>query len=322
MTLSLAISIINYRTAEMTMDCVKSVLDDINDLDVKIVIVDNFSDDGSVEKIANWIAGLAADTPVQLVCSPTNSGFSGGHNQGMDAIGADYYLVLNSDTHLHPGCLAAIMATAAAHPKAGFIAPQLEDEDGVIQESCFRFPSMGSEFIRGANTGVVTKILASKTIPLGTDPDPKKIEWASFACILLSGEMRREIGPMDDDYFLYFEDAEYCLRGGRAGWSIKRCPQARVVHYRGGSAPVKALTKARARLPAYFYKSRTRFFCQAYGHAGLWAANLMWGAGRLIALSRRAFGRKGDNSKAAEGRDIWTNASQPLSQNHAPTERG
>lgn len=312
MSHDLVISIINYRTAEMTLDCVRSVLEDIGSQDVQIVIVDNMSNDGSIEKISEWIAAQPDNTPVQLVQSGTNSGFSGGHNQGMDALDAAYYMVLNSDTRMHPGCLAALMDAAHLHPQAGLIAPQLEHEDGVIQESCFRFPSAASEFIRGANSGPVTRLLNRRTIPLGTDPDPDEIEWASFACILLNGQMRREIGPMDEGYFLYFEDAEYCLRARRAGWGIIHCPAARLVHFRGGSAPVKSLAKARARLPDYYYLARTRFFYQAYGYAGLWCANLAWGIGRIIAVMRRLGGRPSDNAKAGEGKDIWLNIFQPL----------
>lgn len=309
----LVVSIINYYTADLTLDCVRSVLADIGDLDVQVVIVDNASGDGSVAQIADWIAAQPEGTPVRLVVSKTNSGFSGGHNQGMDALEASYYLVLNSDTRLNSGCLGALLATAQAHPQAGLIAPRIDYDDGPVQESCFRFPSPLSEFVRGANSGPVTSLLRRWVVPLGTDPDPVQIGWASFACILLNGQMVRDIGPMDEGYFLYFEDAEYCWRARRAGWRIQRSPDARLVHFRGGSAPVKALAKARARLPAYYYRSRTRFFYQAYGHAGLWAANLLWCSGRVIAVARRLMGRRHDNANAAESRDIWTNVLHPLS---------
>ena len=316
----LVVSIINYRTADMTLDCVRSVLEDIGALDVQVVIVENFSEDGSEQKIADWITAQPDGTPVQMVSSPINSGFSGGHNLGMSALPAEYYLVLNSDARLLPGCLNALLTTAKAHP-AGLYAPQIEHEDGTIQESCFRFHTPFSEFIRGANSGPVTRVLQRWDIPLGTDPDPDQIGWASFACIMLDGRMVREIGPMDEGYFLYFEDAEYSMRAHRAGWRVQRCPQARMIHFRGGSAPVKSLAKARARLPAYYYSSRTRYFFQSYGHLGLWAANLMWAAGRSLALGRRLMGRKSDNANAVEGRDIWINIFHPLGPSNGPADR-
>jgi len=321
MTRALAISIINYQTAEMTLDCIQSVLADLGGIDAEIVVVDNLSGDGSVEEIEGWIAAQPAGTPVRLVRSTTNSGFSGGHNQGMAAVDAAHYLILNSDTRLVPGCLNALLAEARAFPEAGLIAPTIEGEDGHVHISCFRFPSPASELIRGAATGPVTRLLRKWDVPLGIDPHAEDIGWASFACILLNRAMLHDIGPMDEGYFLYFEDAEYCLRARRAGWGIRRAPAARVVHFRGGSAPVKALAQARKRLPAYFYSSRTRFFFQAYGYHGLWAANLMWFAGRGIAGLRRILGRNYNRAKRAEGRDIWTNAFNPLGPRHAPAER-
>lgn len=320
MTRELVISIINFRTADMTLDCVRSVLDDIGGIDAEIVVVDNESNDGSAEKIESWISVQPSGTPVRLVRSRTNSGFSGGHNQGMAAVSAKRYLVLNSDTRLHPGCLRALLATADAFPQAGLVAPRIEGEDGSVHMSCFRFPSPMSEFIRGAATGPVTRALKKWDLVLGPDPDPEEIEWASFACILLDARMLRDVGFMDEGYFLYFEDTEYCLRARRHGWRIRHSREARVVHFRGGSAPVKALARAGARLPAYYYSSRTRFFYQAYGHAGLWAANLMWFAGRGVALARRITGRRNDGSKKAEARDIWINVFRPLGPRYAPAD--
>jgi GT2 family glycosyltransferase len=125
---------------------------------------------------------------------------------------------------------------------------------------------------------------------------------------------------MDEGYFLYFEDAEYCLRARRAGWGIALAPDAVAVHFRGGSGPVKALARARRRLPPYYYASRTRFFRQAYGPLGPVLANLMWGAGRLIAQMRRLTGRAVPTASASEARDIWTNALHPLGPRRAPGE--
>lgn len=312
MTCRIAISIINYRTGPMTLDCVRSVLDDIGDLDAQVVVVDNASGDGSAEEIAAWIDAQPDGTPVTLVRSASNSGFSGGHNQGMAAVVADHYLILNSDAVLRPGFLRSILAAADAHPDAGLIAPQIETDVGEVQVSCFRFHSPWSELIRGAVSGPVTRLLRRHVVALQPPADPAQIEWASFACILLRGRMADQIGPMDEGYFLYFEDAEYCLRARRAGWGIAPAPDAVAVHFRGGSGPVKTLEKARRRLPAYFYRSRARFFRQAYGPLGPALANFMWSLGRGIAQLRRLTGRNVHPAIEREARDIWAGALHPL----------
>lgn len=320
----LVVSIINYRTAEMTQACLRSVLADF-DLagfardEAQVVVVDNASGDGSERVLTDWIGAENLSDRVTLVVSPTNSGFSGGHNQGLAVRKAAFYLVLNSDALLRPGFCRTLLEAAEAAPRAGLFAPRLEYEDGTQQISCFRIPSPASEIIRGAETGPVTRLLRRWDMPLEMPPRPDQIGWASFACILLRGAMVAQIGPMDEGYFLYFEDTEYCLRARRAGWGLVHVPQARAVHFRGGSAPVKSLAAARKRLPPYFYASRTRLFRQAHGRFGPLRANLGWIFGRAIAQARRALGKPVPAANACEARDIWTNVLDPLGDRRAPS---
>lgn len=316
MSHKIAISIINYRTGALTLQCVRSVLDDLGNIDARIIIVDNCSGDGSAEEIETWITSQPESLPVELVRSSTNSGFSGGHNQGVGAQDAEFYLVLNSDAFLRPGFFKELLESADAKPDSGLFAPRIEGEDGIAQTSCFRFPSPFSELIRGANSGPVTKLLKRHEVSLGPEPDTSKIEWASFACILLRAKMIREIGPMDEGYFLYFEDAEYCLRARRANWQLTYVPTAIAVHFRGGSGPVKSLAKEKKRLPTYYYNSRSRFLRQAHGRFGVLVANLLWLCGRTLAQLRRLTGKAVPPKVELEGRDIWINAMRPLNARH------
>lgn len=321
MSYKIVVSIINYRTAELTKNCVQSVLDDIGELNVKIVVVDNASGDGSADELENWLQNHSDADQVQLVRSEVNTGFSGGHNLGMGAEpDAEFYLILNSDALLTQGFLNNILTAAETNPEAGLFAPSLGWEDGELQVSCFRFHSPLSELDRAAAKGVITKLVKGHVVALGTDPDPSRIQWASFACILLRGDMVRQIGPMDEGYFLYYEDSEYCLRVARAGWGIVYVPQARAVHFRGGSGPVKSLAKERKRLPPYYYASRTRFLYQAHGYAGLIAANLLWYVGRGAAWGGRCVGASYSPLSKREALDIWTNTTRPLGPRLAPGE--
>lgn len=318
MSVGIAVSIINYRTGTMTIAAVQSVLADLGARVATVVIVDNASGDGSAEEIADWVA-RTGDARLRLVRSADNTGFSGGHNRGMAAVpDAEFYLILNSDALLRPGLLDALLDAARANPRAGLIAPRLEWEDGRPQQSCFRFASPASELIRGAETGPVTRLLARHVTALPVDPDPATIEWASFACILLRGGMVRAIGPMDSGYFLYFEDAEYALRARRAGWGVVFAPQARAVHFRGGSGPVKAMQAAKKRLPPYYWRSRTRFLRQAHGPLGPLLGNLAWALGRGLAQARRLAGRRVPPTHDNETRDIWTGITRPLAPDRGP----
>lgn len=318
--LDIVVSIINFRTGDLTLQCIQSVLADIDGLNVLIAVVDNLSEDGSAEQIEEWIADQPEGTPVRLIRSATNSGFSGGHNQGIGAAVADYYLVLNSDAILHPGFLRTMLATARANPKCGFLAPLIEYDDGSVQNSCFRFHGPCSELIRAARAGPVTRMFKRFDVSLGPDPDPSEIRWASFACILVNGAMVRDIGPMDEGYFLYFEDVEYCLRGYRAGWGVQQERAARAIHFRGGSGPVKTLYNERARLPRYYYASRTRFLYQAHGITGVVSANILWYLGRFIKHFYALAGREVGRMTKSEWRDIWVNVTRPLGPRYAPGE--
>jgi len=318
----LVISIINYKTKDLTIACITSVLKDLAtspDLRAHVVVVDNASGDGSAEAIAQWLT-TQPDAPVTLVQSPRNSGFSGGHNQGISARRAAFYLVLNSDAVLTDGFCATMVAAARAQPKIGLFTPRIDYDTGEQQISCFRIPTPGSELIRAAATGPVTKLLKRYDMWLAMPPDPAAIGWASFAGILLRGEMIDQIGPMDEGYFLYFEDTEYCLRAQRAGWGIAYVPQAQFIHFRGGSAPVKSLAAARARLPKYYYASRTRLFYQAHGRTGLIIANLALYIGWAIAGLRRVLGQQRKRPVAQEWRDIWTNIQTPLGDSYGPKD--
>lgn len=320
MTCQIVVSIINYRTAELTLNCVRSALDDMNGIDGQIVVVDNASEDGSAETIATWIEEQPDGTPVRLIRSSRNTGFSGGHNQGMAAIEAEYYLILNSDAVLRPGFLNAILSTAEAQPEAGLIAPRIETEGGETQVSCFRFHSPWSELIRAAGSGPVTRLLHRHVVALPPPVTPSQVQWVSFCCVLLRGRMVRALGPMDEGYFLYFEDCDYALQAARSGWSIALSPNAAAIHFRGGSGPVKSLERNRKRLPGYFYASRNRFLWKAHGRIGVILANFFWVLGRSIAQTRHLAGKPVPQPIEAEWRDIWTNALRPDQPGRGPED--
>lgn len=120
-----------------------------------------------------------------------------------------------------------------------------------------------------------------------------------------------QIGLVDDGFFMYFEDVEFCRRARKAGWDIVHNPKARVVHLRGGSSPVKQRVIEGKRLPRYYYASRTRYFYLAYGWFGLTLANILWSPGRCVSKCREAVERRGSGVPEKQWLDIWTNWLNP-----------
>ncbi|HEX8988532.1 MAG TPA: glycosyltransferase family 2 protein [Rhodocyclaceae bacterium] len=315
---SIAVVIVNYRTPRLVIDCLATLLPELQDIDARVVVVDNDSQDDSVQLIGGWIERHAAEQRVRVVPSSCNSGFAGGNNAGIAACDADHYLLLNSDTLVRRGAIRRLIDTAAAFPSAGLISPRLEWPDGAGQESCFRFHSPVSELIGASQTGPVETLLRKWKVAMPVQDSIAHPEWTSFACVLIRRQVFEQVGLLDDGYFMYFEDVEFCHRAREAGWDIVHDPEARVVHLRGGSSPVKERARQRKRLPRYFYESRTRYFRQTWGPLGPMLANLMWLMGRSVAMARQLFGRTDKAAIERQWLDIWTNWRRPL----APSDFG
>ncbi|MGB1251522.1 MAG: glycosyltransferase family 2 protein [Candidatus Promineifilaceae bacterium] len=308
----LAVVILNYKTPHLVIDCLQSLVDQIDPQQDCVVVVDSCSPDNSAEIIQsaltdhNW-------TWCQLVQPPGNNGFSAGNNFGMQTVEAEAYLLLNSDTIVRPNAIAHLLDAFATHPQAGIISPRLEWPDATPQISCFRNISPASQIINAAQTGPITKLLKRFDVPIDVSETPMQPDWTSFAAVMLRGETVRQIGWMDDGYFMYFEDNDYCRRARQAGWQIQHWPAAHIVHLRGGSSNVKAATIARTRRPSYWYAARSRYLAKFYkGRLGLWFANLCWIFGRTIALLRELVGNKAPHHCEYEGRDNWTNWRNPV----------
>ncbi|MEZ5897351.1 MAG: glycosyltransferase family 2 protein [Parvularculaceae bacterium] len=320
MTATLGVVIINYRTPDLVRRCIDALGPQLAGNDARAVIVDNFSDDGSADAIDAYLSEVGANwkNRVTLIRSPENTGFSGGNNIGIAAIDAEFYLLLNSDALVRPCALESLIASARAHPRAGIIGPRLEDEDGTAQISCFHFISPMSEFLSAAETGPLDKMFARFVVPRAVVDAPVESDWVSFACVLVRRAAIDDAGLMDEGFFMYFEDADYCHAMKRAGWASLYDPSARVVHLRGGSSPVKSSLKAKKRPPAYYYASRTRYFRKNYSPLGLYLANIGWLKGRAIARLRALFGKPAPLICEHQGADHWLNWRDQMGDRHAP----
>jgi GT2 family glycosyltransferase len=318
---TVGVVIINYRTPDLVRRCVDALGPELAGSDGVAVIVDNFSNDGSADAIETFLAERRNEgwsDRVRLIRSPKNTGFSGGNNIGIRALDAEFYLLLNSDALVRPGALARLVDAARAHPEAGIIAPRLEDEDGTPQISCFHFISPISELLAAAETRPLDRVFSRFVVPMAVSDAPIECDWVSFACVLLRRAAIGDAGLMDEGYFMYFEDADYCHALKKYGWKRRYEPAARVVHLRGGSSPVKSSMKARKRPPAYYYASRTRYFRKTYGPLGLYLANFGWLKGRAIAHLRAVFGKPAPMICEKQGADHWLNWRRQLGDAHAP----
>ena len=317
----LAVVILNYRRAALTIDCVRSLESEIAPHgDRHVVVIEQNSDDGSGDAIAAAVAQHGWERWITFVRSPVNLGFAGGNNLGFKTIEARNYLLFNSDARATSGCIDQLLDAIEAQPDVGAIGPRLQDPDGTPQISCFRYRTPLTEFLDAAGTGPLDQFFAKRVIPMGVFEEPMEPQWESFACIMLRREVIDRIGPMDDGYFMYFEDIDYSRHIRKAGWRILHWPAAKVVHLRGGTSSVKSAMKARKRVPKYYYEARSRYYAKFYGGVlGLWFTNGLWLLGRTVAIVRETLGRKTPDVCEREGLDNWTNWLSPMRPPQAQT---
>lgn len=309
MPIQVAIIIVNYRTPELTVRCLRSLQPEITD-DIRVVIVDNASGDGSAEQIEQAIERLGFAAWAQVLRSPINGGFAAGNNFGIRSVEAAAYLLLNSDTLVQRDAIAQLRAAMRARPDVGIIGPGLVNAEGQHDDSAFRAPPPLAELARAANGGVVERLFPHLKPALPRSRSPIEAEWLGFACVLVRAQVFRDVGELDERYFMYFEDIDFCRRARAAGWKILYWPAARVVHLLGGSSGVTAHAAARRRAPRYYYESRARYFASYYGRRGLLRANGFWYLGRALSRIRELTGATPQH-REHEAQDIWIGALQP-----------
>ncbi len=299
----LLVVIINYKTPDLISGALESLETEINHETDKVVVVDNFSDDGSVEKISQMIIENEWSGWASLISSPVNGGFSAGNNLGIKSRSADYYLLLNSDAYVSEGAIQTMIAKMDAHPDAGIIGPAIIWEDGGIQTSCFNNATPLGEMVSTANTGPITKLLrlfGAKEIAVQNAADNMRPQWISFACVMIRQEVFEQVGLMDEKYFMYYEDNDYCRMTRKKGWDICYAAGAKVIHLNKGYS-----NKRLSRLPDYVYRSRSRYFIKFYGRVGLLFANTCWIKGWVIARIRNLFRRNKQPGRPKAFWDIW-----------------
>jgi GT2 family glycosyltransferase len=306
---TICVIILNYGTADLAIASAVSALADIDGLSGEVVVVDNASPDSSYQKLMAWRSALPPDTPVHVIPSPTNSGYSGGNNLGLKSRDAEYYVLLNSDTLVKPGAFSKMLESMRRDNRIGLLGPKLIDGNGNSLISRFRFPSPVSEFVQATGTDVFYRWLRGFVVPIRDEEDAQP-EWIGFPCVMLRKATLAEIGYLDERYFMYFEDIDYCRRVSRGGWKIEQCKAAVVQHFCGQSSQVEEKFDSKSRLPAYYYASRTRYFTAWYGRIGYIWANCLWYIGRFISHMRILFGRPPTSVCKGFALDIWTGPDQ------------
>jgi hypothetical protein len=295
--MKLLVVTVNYRTAELTLGCLRSLRAEVEAIPgCRVVVVDNDSRDGSAERIDAEIAREGWSSWVSLLPSPRNGGFAYGNNLAIRRALAsgdppELVYLLNPDTIVRPGAVRELLAFAEEHPQAGILGGRLETLDGEARPSAFRFYSIFSELDEAVSLGLLSRILRRWRIAPPLTGGPQRVEWVCGASMLIRREVFETAGLFDEDYFLYFEEADFALQAHRKGWECWYVPASRVMHVLSAATQV---LEGRNRRPWYWFQSRNHYFRKNHGELYRLLANVIWTLGFASWRVRRIVQRKPD----------------------------
>lgn len=282
----IAVIILNYDTLDLTIDCVASLLEDRSLPEgTRIVVADNASPSQDMARLREAAIEGGWGDRVTLVDHAENRGFSAGNNKAIEIADALFgpsrlYLLLNPDTRVRSGAVARLAAFLEDNPAAGIAGSLLEDPDGTPQACAFRFPGVASELESTICTGPFTQLLGRWRVAPKMPDQPSRIDWVSGASLMIKREVIDAIGLLDEAYFLYYEELDFCLRASKAGFECWHVPDSRVVHLVGQSTNVTKRDAVARRRPTYWFHSRRRYFVKHYGRAYAFLTDLAWLAGQ------------------------------------------
>ena len=267
--MKLLIVIVNYRVADLTIDCLHSLSGEMKKLsDARVAVVENGTGDDSAKKIQRAIDENGWASWCDLTAIPINLGFTGGNNvilrPAMEfADPPQYFLLLNADTIVRPNAFDGLLEFMDRNPSVGIAGCRLEQPDGFTQRSAFRFQSPASEFEANIRLGLVTGLLKRWMVAPPVRDEAFQTDWVSGACMMIRREVLRDVGLLDEGLYTYFDDCDICLRARRRGWSTWYVPTGTVVHLKGRSTGFKR--ERPNRLPSYYFQARRRYFLKNRG---------------------------------------------------------
>jgi GT2 family glycosyltransferase len=270
----LAVVIVSWRTRELTLRCLRSVEAE-SALAVETVLVDNASDDGTVEAVR------AEHPTTVVVANSRNLGFAAGCNAGVTHTSAHHVLFLNPDAEAAPGALRALVRFLDATPRAGAVGARLVTRAGEPQFSAGRFLTAFNQF---AEVAGIPKLGAPRALRRTYDAeelrgDAVEVDWLTGACLAVRRAAFDETGGFDEGFFMYGEDEDLCFRLRRLGWTVHLLPGTRVVHD-GGQSARQAIDRMRAEVRA----SQTAFLRKHRGRIAAMAFQLLM---RIASLKPR-----------------------------------
>jgi GT2 family glycosyltransferase len=253
-----SVVIVSWNTRDLLRQCLSSTLEAAAGVGgrVDFVVVDNASSDGSAAMVRSEFPS------VTVIANATNAGFAVATNQGIRHADASYVLLLNPDTRATPSFLRTLVAFLESHPEAGAAGPRIMGQHGEDQASCFPLPTLPRELWRLLHLDRLHAVAAYPLARWGS-ADPRAVESVQGSCMLIRNEALRRTGLLDEQFFVYTEEIDYCRRLLDGGWTIFWVPEAVIMHYGGASTE-----QVSGRMFVQLYRSKVQYFRKHRGLAG------------------------------------------------------
>jgi len=255
MRLDLSIVIVNWNVRELLDGCLASLYANIAELSFEVIVVDNASQDDSIEMVRTKYPAAV------LIANQENAGFCRGNNQGIEISRGDFVALLNPDTEVSSGAMEKMISFLKMNPNVGTVGPTLIDSKGKTEPNGTRFPTLLHELGKMMR---LQGLLGVEYDFTGYEAEESTKVWSvdvvCGACMLIRRAVLEDIGGLDEQLFMFYEETDFCLRAHRAGWRTVYLPAARIFHHWMGSVRQDEIRSARR-----FFRSRYLYFRKHHG---------------------------------------------------------
>lgn len=299
---TLAVCIVNWNTRFHLRSCLDSLREHASDLQPTIIVVDNGSTDGSADLVREEYPEAL------LVANAQNLGYAAANNQALAVAEADFKLLLNPDVEVHAGAVQYLMRFLQSHPQAAAVAPRLRYPDGRVQLTCRSFPTPDTIFYDALLLSKLfprSRVFGKYRMSWWAHDDERPVEQPMASALLLRDAASQQIGGLDEDFPVFFNDVDLCYRLKQAGWEIWFTPQAEMTHFHGASTSQvwREMLPQSHRGFVRFYQKHYRGQCSPLLY---WGARLLLGAGFALRRLAALFGEGSGPYRAA-----WRGESGP-----------
>lgn len=271
--MDVSVIIVNWNTRQLLYDCLKSMKDTTKNVTYEIIVVDNNSSDDSVEMLAEQFPDI------KLIVNDKNLGFAAANNQGIEISQGRYVLLLNSDTLLYEGAIEKNVIYADDNPDAAVFGCRVMNSPDSVGMTCFSFPTLLNLFF--SMTGLeqafkMNRLFGRERMRWWPRDTFRRVDVVTGMYMFVRKNAIDEVGVMDDSFFFYYEETDWCYRFAKAGWKALFNPEAIIMHVGGGG---QSSSKAAMKMFVQLQKSCLIYFKKHKGSMKTFIARILLALG-------------------------------------------